>query len=361
MSLMKPSMVPKRLHFWPYFMTILLVALATAVAEFFYVLFPSRDLIMFYLLAVVVISLRWGSGPAILGSFLSVLVFDYCFVPPRFGFIAIHNQDWIALAAFLIVGLSISALTAREHENSRKIQAIEILREKEKFQSVLLHSVSHDLRTPLASITATLSNLFYNKGLDNETREELVAAAYGESARLNQLVGNLLDMTKVEAGALKVSLKPCDIRDLAGAALGQFPKERLERRSVRAGIADLPEVCLDFTLMMKVLVNLVDNALKYSPEDSPVEIEGEIREGKLFIEVLDYGHGIPEKELPHIFEKFYRGEHPDTPGTGLGLAICKGIVEAHNGKIWAENRGAKRGTKMVIQLPLNTRLDNIYG
>lgn len=338
-----------------YLLALCAIALATFIAEFFRVIFPTRDLIMFYLLAVVVTALYCGRGPAIMSSIVGVVVFDYYFVPPRFGFIAIHKEDWIALLSFLAVSILIGTLTAQERESRRQIRDMQVLREKEKFQSILLHSVSHDLRTPLASITATLSNLLYNEHLDDETRNELVETAYGESARMNQVVGNLLDMTRVEAGALNVLLKPCDIRDLVGASVGQFSKESTAKRSIAVRVEGLPEVPLDFTLMMKVLVNLLDNAFKYSPQDSPVEIEARITNEGLILEVLDYGPGIAEEDRDHVFEKFYRRENPDKiSGTGLGLAICKGIVEAHKGRIWAENR--PKGLKVSIQLPLRKEI-----
>ena len=150
----------------PYFTSVLLVTAASLLAWLFQSILPSRDLIMLYLLAVVVVALRYGRGPAVAASFLSVLVFDFFFVTPQFSFIAVYTQDWVALAVFLIVGLLISALTAQAKESAHKVQTMELLREKEKLQNVLLSSVSHDLRTPLASITATLSNLFYNQEID---------------------------------------------------------------------------------------------------------------------------------------------------------------------------------------------------
>lgn len=333
-----------------YFKSLLLLAITTFAAWLFHNILPSRDLIMLYLLAVVFTAFRWGSGPAVMASFASVLIFDFFFVFPHFSFIAVYAQDWVLLAVFFSVGFLISNLTAKAREGAKKVQAMELLREKEKLQSVLLSSVSHDLRTPLASITGTLSGLLHQPDMDPATRQELVETAYGESSRLNQLVGNLLDMTRLEAGAAKVSLESCEVQDLVGAALNLFPKNRLESYKIKTHFdAGLPEVKMDFTLMMKVLMNLIDNALKYSPEGSQIDIQAKMTDEGFCLEILDEGPGIPEKDLRKVFEKFYRVENR-TIGTGLGLSICKGIVEAHHGKITAENLPG-RGAKFAVILP----------
>ena len=335
-----------------YSTSLLVVALASFLGELVQAILPSRDLIMFYLLAVVAVALLWGRGPAIAASLASVLVFDFLFIPPRFSFVAFYTHDWVALAILLIVGLIISILTARARESAH---AIELLREKERLQSILLSSVSHDLRTPLVSITGTLSSLLEDKILDQNTRQELIETAYEDSNRLNQLVGNLLDMTRVEAGALKMSVKPCDIKVLIGTSLRQFSKAQLDSRPIHIHIPEgLPEVPVDFTLIMKVLVNVLDNAFKYSPKDSPLDIEAKIVGDRLHIEIMDKGLGIPENDRELIFDKFYRVKHAEKiPGTGLGLSIAKGIVEAHKGTIWAESR-PQQGVKMVVALPLSS-------
>ncbi len=342
----KTQIILKNNRRW--FLSLLAVLVATCLAELVKTVLPSRDLIMFYLLAVVVVALRWGRGPAIVASLASVLVFDFLFVPPRFQLITLYAQDWVVLVIFLFVGITISALTAQTRENDR---TIELMREKERLQTILLNSISHDLKTPLVSITGALSSLLDEKSLDKSTRQELIETAYEDSNRLNQLVGNLLDMARLEASALKLSIKPCDIKDLIGAALQHFSKEQMGSRAVSIHTAkELPEVPVDFTFMMKVLVNILDNALKYSLKDSRLNIEAKALGPHLHIEIVDEGFGIPEKDLKHIFDKFYRvNQTQKIPGTGLGLAIAKGIVEAHKGKIWAEKQS--QGTKIIVALP----------
>ncbi len=239
---------------------------------------------------------------------------------------------------------------AQLEEAARNAQLYEAT---EKLQTALLNSISHDLRTPLVSITGVLSSLQDDRThLDTKTRQMLIDNAREEADRLNRLVGNLLDMTRLEAGAIKVVKQPSDVQDLAGAALEQVDG-RLRDRPVTVDVPDdLPPAPMDFGLMVQVLVNLIDNALKYSPPDSPIDIRARQSDSQIVIEVADRGIGIPSEELTRVFDKFYRVHHPDdVTGTGMGLSICKGIVEAHGGQIEAQNREGG-GTIIRIRLPM---------
>jgi len=231
----------------------------------------------------------------------------------------------------------------------------EILRASEKLQTALLNSISHDLRTPLASITGVLSSLRLDDGLlDPETRRELVETAFGEAERLNRLVGNLLDMTRLEAGMEKLSLQPCDVQDVIGSALNALGS-RLEGHPLQVIMPpDLPLVQADYVLIQQVLTNLLDNAAKYSSENGPIIVQVNGGEQTIQVAVEDSGSGIPEDDLTRIFEKFYRVKRfENVVGTGLGLAICKGIVEAHGGRIGAENR-REGGVRITFTLPIQS-------
>lgn len=179
-------------------------------------------------------------------------------------------------------------------------------------------------------------------------------AAREEADRLNRLVGNLLDMTRIEAGAIRLYPEPTDLEDLVGAALEQL-RQRLGQRPVTVQVPEnLPLVPLDYPLIVQVLVNVIDNALKYSPPDQPVEIRAYQMGTEVAIEVADRGAGIPLEDLSRVFDKFYRVQRPDSvSGTGLGLSICKGIAEAHGGRIEAANREGG-GTLVTIYLPVET-------
>jgi len=216
-----------------------------------------------------------------------------------------------------------------------------------------LNSISHNLRTPLASVTGALNSVLVDEALlDPSTRRELLMTAQDEAKRLNRLVQNLLDMTRLEGGAVHVKTEPCDVQDLIGSALEQLG-DRVRERSIAVAVPpNLPLVPLDFVLSVQVLVNLLDNALKYSPPDAPIEIGATLRHDQLEIKVADRGRGIPEQHLERVFEKFFRAASGETPGgSGLGLSICKGLIEAQHGRIWAEHR-SNGGTEIIFSLPL---------
>jgi two-component system sensor histidine kinase KdpD len=235
-------------------------------------------------------------------------------------------------------------------EQARQAEMLEIT---DKLQNALLNSISHDLRTPLVSITGALSSLMDDQlVLDESARRSLIETASEEADRLNRLVGNLLDMTRLESGAMHFKKEACDIQDLVGSTLEELGG-RLGNRSIHIDIPlELPLIPLDFVLVERVLVNVIDNALKYSPANTPIEIKAHAAGAFLEIEVADRGTGIPLEDLNRVFDKFYRVQRPDNiSGTGLGLSISKGIVQAHGGFIAAENR-PDGGTIITISLPL---------
>ncbi|HTX90477.1 MAG TPA: sensor histidine kinase KdpD [Anaerolineales bacterium] len=246
------------------------------------------------------------------------------------------------------IGLAIERASLAEQ--ARQAEVLEIT---DKLQTALLNSISHDLRTPLVSITGALSSLADDQiPLDESARRSLIETAGEEADRLNRLVGNLLDMTRLEAGAMRIKKEACDIQDLVGSALEALGG-RLEDRAISIDIPpEIPLVQLDFVLIERVLVNVIDNALKYSPADSPIEIAAHTAGAFLEIDVADRGTGIPAEDLTRIFDKFYRVQRPDNVnGTGLGLSISKGIIQAHGGFIAAENREGG-GTMITISIPL---------
>jgi two-component system sensor histidine kinase KdpD len=242
---------------------------------------------------------------------------------------------------------------ARLAEQTRQTEMLEIT---DKLQNALLNSISHDLRTPLVSITGALSSLANDQvTLDKSARQSLIETASEEADRLNRLVGNLLDMTRLESGAMQVKRDACDIQDLVGSSLEELGS-RLGDRPVIVDVPDtLPLVSMDFVLIQRVLVNVVDNGLKYSSSGSPIEIRAQMAGAFVEITVSDRGVGIPSEDLTRIFDKFYRVQRPDNVnGTGLGLAIGKGIVDAHGGFISAENRQGG-GTIITIAIPVEAQ------
>ena len=230
----------------------------------------------------------------------------------------------------------------------------EVFKAKEKLQTAILNSISHDLRTPLVSIIGVLSSL-QEEGMDLDeiARRNLIQVAYEDANKLNNLIANLLDISRIEAGAVQLFKQPSDISELIGVAL-----ERLENSVTKHKIeiylpAEMPFINVDSGLFVQVFYNILDNALKYSREDSSIEIKAQQVGREIEIEFADHGIGIPPQDLPHVFDKFYRGQgNQRVSGTGLGLSICKGIVESHGGHIVAENCPGG-GTVIKITLPIS--------
>jgi two-component system sensor histidine kinase KdpD len=223
---------------------------------------------------------------------------------------------------------------------AEEAQRVQLQMDAEKLRSALLSSVSHDLRTPLAVITGAASTLVQtDRVLAPEVRQDLSETIHEEAQRLNRLVQNLLDMTKITSGAMKVAKEWQPLEEVVGAVLNRMD-ERLHDRQVDVHLPkDLPLVPIDAVLIEQVLINLLENAAKYSPKGSPLELSATHEDNAVVVEVADRGPGVPTEHLDQIFEKFYRlPRERQGGGAGLGLAICRGIIETHGGMIWAEPR-----------------------
>jgi two-component system sensor histidine kinase KdpD len=226
--------------------------------------------------------------------------------------------------------------------------------ETERLRSALLTSISHDLRTPLAAVQGAASSLKSQRDiLDTEAQQELVNTIQEESERLNRFIGNLLDMTRLESGAIVPHAEPIDLSDLAGSALRRASKVLAQHKIEVDLDANLPMLKLDAVLFEQVLFNLLDNAAKYTPPGTAVRLRARREDGAVRIEVADEGPGIPQSDLELVFDKFYRVHAADNKraGTGLGLAICRGFVEAMGGTIAAANRLDGHGAVFTITFP----------
>ncbi len=238
---------------------------------------------------------------------------------------------------------------------ARDIAKARLAAETDRLRQALLTSISHDLRTPLASIIGSVSSLVaHSAELDAEARAILLRTIQEEAERLNRFIGNLLDMTRLESGSLKPQTSLVDLSDLVGAALQRAQKIMKDHKVEIALAPGLPMLALDMVLMEQVLFNLLDNAAKYAPAGSEVSIRA-YREGAIVVlQIADEGDGIPEADLESIFDKFYRVHRADRQrvGTGLGLAICRGFVESMGGTIAAANRTDRRGAIFTLRLPV---------
>jgi two-component system sensor histidine kinase KdpD len=227
--------------------------------------------------------------------------------------------------------------------------------ETERLRSALLTSISHDLKTPLASVLGAAGALRdMAKSLDDAAKADLLATIIDEAERLNRFIANLLDMTKLESGAVVPNATPHDVGEIVGSAIRRASKI-LAKHNVEVDIAaDLPMVSVDAVLLEQVLFNLLDNAAKYAPAETTIGIRSWRDADAVGIQVLDQGSGIPAGDLERIFEKFYRAQKGDRvrPGTGLGLAISRGFIEAMRGSISSGNRTDTSGAVFTITLPV---------
>jgi two-component system, OmpR family, sensor histidine kinase KdpD len=261
-------------------------------------------------------------------------------------------------AAFFWIFLDqAAAMIERARLHSEAVQ-IELLRRTDALRASLLSSVSHDLRTPLASIKAAASSLLQNDiEWDEEAKNSFAQAIEREADRLNRLVGNILDMSRIEGGALKAEKELYPLDALLHDVLGHM-QAVLQGREVKLDIPDnLPPVPLDYLQIDQVVTNLLENAIRYTAPPSPIEITVQVVDDHIMVTIGDHGPGIPPYDLERIFDKFYRvsgakRKATSVMGTGLGLAVCRGLVEAHGGRIWAENR-AGGGALFRFTLPLD--------
>jgi two-component system sensor histidine kinase KdpD len=328
-------------------------------------------------LAVVVAAVVGGSLAAAVTALVGAAAYNLVFIPPFWTFKVNVADDWVALGVFLAVALAMGLLVAGQAERRRAAEQREaelrslydhvrtmaeererlteeatraqVLERVDEQRAALLRSVSHDLRTPLASIRAVASDLRDGTAYDEETRIELLATVCEEAERLDRIVANLLSLSRIEAGALTP--------DRQAVALDELVADRVRRlgalfRQTRLQVdvpSDLPLVDGDYTQLDQVVTNLMENAARHAPPASIVRVNAEERNGAVELRVADEGIGVPDWERLRIFEPFRKGE--GSRSSGVGLAICKAIVEAHGGTIDVE-RTVGGGATFVVALPV---------
>ncbi len=289
----------------------------------------------------------------------SFLAFNWFFLPP-YGTFAVHDPlDWLVLAVFLTTGVVAAQLLARAQERSALAEHAAALREADQLKDALLASVSHDLRTPLTTIKA----LAHDLGELGDERAEIIEH---EADRLNRLVADLLELSRLSAGGVAVRVEINAVDELLGAVLQQV-EPSLGGRTLGVTLpADDPLLIGRFDLVqsLRVLVNLVENAAKYAPGDSPIELRAARRGAVIAVAVLDRGPGVPPAEVDRIFEPFYRptGAPPDVGGAGLGLAIARRIAEAQDGTLtYAPRDGGGSVFTLTLRAADPTGIDTTTG
>ena len=341
--------MPFRTHrhspFSNYVLAALVVGAATGVSALIFRRTELTDIAMVYLLGILVVATRLGRGPSWVASILSVAAFDFIFVPPYLTFAVTNYRHVGTFSVMLLVGVVTGNLTERVRAQARLVEA-------ERLRNALLSSVSHDLRTPLGIITGAISTALETQDLPEATRRELLGTAQSEAQRLHLLVSNLLEITRLESGGLDLHREWVPLEEVIGAVLNR-PEWGAEAARVRVRFPEAPPwASLDPVLMEQLLRNLLDNALKYSPAGSPVDLQAWVEGGRLVLALADQGPGLPVGQEAQVFEKFVRGPQA-APGAGLGLTICRGIVTAHGGHIEASTQPSG-GARFLVSLPVGT-------
>ncbi len=334
------------------------------------------------LLSVLFIAMSFGSRPALLSSIIDILGFNFLFLPPYYTFNISDSQNWIAFGAFLLTAITAGQLSSyarrrtRESEQRREeierlyeelqdafeqASQAEALKQSEKLKSSLLDAVTHDLRTPLTSIKASVTTLLVDKKeklLDEEGQEEFLEIIDEETDRLNEFIESMVGLAKIEANALHLRKNLSDVEEIINNAIQRADKQIASHKIIIETEKDLPEVYIDAVSISEVIYTLLDNAAKYSKKNAKIRISSKkINEDEIEIAIEDQGKGIPEISREKVFTKFYRKEendiHTTSNGLGLGLAIARGIVESQGGKIWVEDGTDEYVTKFVFTIKIS--------
>ena len=291
-----------------------------------------------------------ASGGRPLGAAIALtafLVFDWFFLPPYNSLVVRNPLDWVVLVAFLITSFVAAELLYRARAERAAVERAEALREADKLKDALLASLSHDLRTPLTTIKALAHEL-------QPLGDERTLIIEEQADRLNRLVTDLLDTARLDGGALPLDIQVNAADDLLGA-VAQHVSGRPDRNRLKVSLDDPALLLLgrfDFVHSLRILTNLVDNALKYAPVDTPVEVTGGLDNGEIVFRVADRGTGIPEAERDRMFTPFYRtsGRAPDAGSAGLGLSIARRLAEAQQGTLRYDDRNGG-GAVFELRLP----------
>lgn len=331
------------------------VGIVTAIRAYI----TETDKVMIFLLAVVLVAYLRRLVAAMLTAILGVASFNFFFIDPTFTFVVYDTRYWATFLAMGTLGVLVSSLVwqARAQALQRALLVeenyqTELSLESERLRNSLFNSISHDLRTPLASISGNLELLLDERlELEESKRRELLEAVNGETQRFRELLTNLLEMTRIEGGGLQIHRDWHMAEELIGAALHRLRQNHGERRIETRIEAEL--VYVDETSITTALANLIENAGKYSSSDAPIEIVSFLdAEAGWVVEVRDRGVGLAGVDGARLFEKFYRGEQSrEVIGSGLGLSIVKALIGAHKGTCFARARASGNGAVFGFRIP----------
>jgi len=306
------------------------------------------------LVTVAFLALLFQAAPVLVAAILSALAFNYFFIPPIGSFMIGNPRD----VPFYLLFCLLTAINILLTFRVRKIEKRERERAEQdhllKLYQTLLNSLSHELRTPVSSIIGALDTLRENREtLSEEDRAELLSVIERAGWRLDREVENLLNMSRLESGMLKLHYDWCDPAEVIFRAVRKLPREDSRSVSFTPPEQDLPLLRMDAGILEQVVYNLLHNAMQHTPENTSVTVTAEYGPGNLSVTVSDNGPGFPEAEIPRVFDKFYRIHASKPGGSGLGLSIVKGFTEAMQGKVVLENN-AGGGARITVNIPAET-------
>ena len=328
---------------------------------------------------VTVCSVLWGSGPGLLAALIGVTGLNYFFIPPVNTFSISGTENWIAFVVFACCALIVGQLSARAQDKAERLEEqqvkaailqeelqaamreatqAELLRRSESLKSALLDAVTHDIRTPLTSIKASVTALLSDEGklaiTDPESGRELLHVIDEETDRLNRFTEHMVELAKIQSHELVIHPQPSSVQEIVEAASSRL-EDALRDRVVEISVSsNTQQVRADAKLIAEVLFNVLDNAVKYSSAGSRILISVTAKDAQwTMFRVDDEGAGIPEPLRKEVFQRFFRSTDPQRPvgGLGMGLAIARGIVEAHGGSIWVEDSQTERGAAICFTVP----------
>jgi two-component system, OmpR family, sensor histidine kinase KdpD len=312
----------------------------------------GAEVVAFILLLVLsLIAMFFDILPVLLAATLSALIWDYFFLLPRFNLRVGNTEDKIMLSMYFLIALVNAVLTNKIRNTEKSVRQREERVETVRLYNTLLNSLSHEFRTPLATIIAATDNLMTRPSqISEDTKESLVGEISTASMRLNRQVENLLNMSRLESGVLEIKKNWCNVNELVESVFLRLQDPAKNHVLENKIPENFPLFNIDYGLMEQVLYNIIYNATQYTPEKSRVSVSVMSDKSYLMMSVEDDGPGFPEQEISLVFNKFYRLNRTTTGGTGLGLSIVRGFVEAHNGRIELENR-KEGGSRFLIKIP----------
>ncbi len=313
-----------------------------------------RTVALLLLVTVSIVAMFFDIFPVLIAAILSALIWDFFFIPPKFTFSISSTEDILMFLMYFVIALVNAVLTFKIRATQNASVRQEERETTLKLYNTILNSLSHELRTPIATVIGATDNLQNNsEKLSAQNKTDLLNEISNAGLRLNRQVENLLNMSRLESGVIRPKKDWCDVNELVYEVVNHL-QDNIKEHKVKVIIPDdLPLFKLDYGIMEQVLSNLVCNAALYTQPRSSIIIRALCDNDHLILIVEDTGPGFPDADIKNVFDKFYRITKTQTGGTGLGLSIVKGFIEAHNGKIKLENR-PEDGARFTITIPAET-------